>query len=146
MAQFGSGVSGLSSSGIGFNQSSFVLTFRRWATPVSSESEICASSGIRMSLTGSKNREAYFFEELEDSKLELLCCQMFSKLMTADLEAVVKQRHQNLASFFCFGQSPLEVEDEDLDHHGVSYEIFFCCKELLLVVPFNGYLQSLIKR
>ncbi|GJR56105.1 hypothetical protein Tco_1406626 [Tanacetum coccineum] len=44
------GVSGLSSSGTGFNQSGLVLIFKRWATSVSSESERCTSSGIRSSL------------------------------------------------------------------------------------------------
>ncbi|GKB86941.1 hypothetical protein Tco_0959213 [Tanacetum coccineum] len=36
----------------GFNQSGMVLIFRRWAAPVSYESEKCTSSGIRTSSAG----------------------------------------------------------------------------------------------
>ncbi|GKC78227.1 hypothetical protein Tco_1129001 [Tanacetum coccineum] len=46
MIQFGSAVSGLSSSGTGFNQSGLVLILGRCAISVSSESEIFTSSGI----------------------------------------------------------------------------------------------------
>ncbi|GJZ89034.1 hypothetical protein Tco_0660816, partial [Tanacetum coccineum] len=63
---------------------------------------------------------AFVWRSWRISKLELLWCQMFSKLMTADLEAVVKQRHQNPTSSFCFGQSPLEVVEEDFNRHDVS--------------------------
>ncbi|GJR77533.1 hypothetical protein Tco_0089898 [Tanacetum coccineum] len=50
--QSGSGVAGLSSSGIGFNHSGLYLIFRRWAESVSSESDMFAVSGIGISLTG----------------------------------------------------------------------------------------------
>ncbi|GKC68959.1 hypothetical protein Tco_1114842 [Tanacetum coccineum] len=45
MNQSGSGVFGASSYGKGFNQSGRVLIFGRWATPVSSDSKRCISSG-----------------------------------------------------------------------------------------------------
>ncbi|GKD20061.1 hypothetical protein Tco_1221764 [Tanacetum coccineum] len=72
MTQSGSGVSCVSSSGKGVNQFGLVLIFGRWATPVSSDSERCISSGIGSSLTGCSDREACFFvEELEGASLEL---------------------------------------------------------------------------
>ncbi|GKA71146.1 ribonuclease H-like domain-containing protein [Tanacetum coccineum] len=52
MTQAGSGVAGLSSSGIGFNHSGLGLTCGRCAKPVSSKSDILVESGIGMSLTG----------------------------------------------------------------------------------------------
>ncbi|GJQ93333.1 hypothetical protein Tco_0004472 [Tanacetum coccineum] len=50
--QSGSGVSGLSSSGIGFNHSGLYLIFGRWAKSMSSKSDILVVSGIGMSSTG----------------------------------------------------------------------------------------------
>ncbi|GKE14835.1 hypothetical protein Tco_1422412 [Tanacetum coccineum] len=52
MTQEGSGVAGLSSSGIGFNHSGLYLIFGRWAESVSSKSDILAESNIGMSSTG----------------------------------------------------------------------------------------------
>ncbi|GJU92398.1 hypothetical protein Tco_1304821 [Tanacetum coccineum] len=52
MTQSGSGVIGLSSSGIGFNQSGLVLILGRYAVLVSSEFEIFIASGIGTSSTG----------------------------------------------------------------------------------------------
>nr|GFA04655.1 hypothetical protein [Tanacetum cinerariifolium] len=46
MTQFGSGVAGLSSSGIGFNHSGLGLMFKRWVESVSSESDISVVSSI----------------------------------------------------------------------------------------------------
>ncbi|GJS44468.1 hypothetical protein Tco_0569511 [Tanacetum coccineum] len=91
MTQSGSGVSDVSSSGIGFNHYGLVLIFGRWATPVSFDSERCISSGIGSSLTDCSDGEVgYFLEELERASLE--------------------------------SESPLEEVEEDLGHHGVSYE------------------------
>ncbi|GJU59449.1 hypothetical protein Tco_1237215 [Tanacetum coccineum] len=70
ITQSGSGVSGASSSGNGFNQSGRVLIFGRWATPVSSESERYTSSGIGMSSTGCSYGDVDFgLEELEGASL-----------------------------------------------------------------------------
>nr|GEX24304.1 hypothetical protein [Tanacetum cinerariifolium] len=66
MIQSGSRVSGLSSSGTGFNQSGLVLILGRCAVSVSSESEIFTSSGIDTYLTGCSKRGANcYLEELE---------------------------------------------------------------------------------
>ncbi|GJR20493.1 hypothetical protein Tco_0969020 [Tanacetum coccineum] len=71
MTQCGSGVSGVSSSVKGVNQSGLALVFKRWATLVSSDYERCVSSGIGSSLTGCSDGEACFFlEELEGASLE----------------------------------------------------------------------------
>ncbi|GKG48767.1 hypothetical protein Tco_0512914, partial [Tanacetum coccineum] len=65
MTQSGSGVSGMSSSGTGFNQSGLVLIFRRWAALISFDFERCISSTIRLSSTGYSDGEAGFcLEEL----------------------------------------------------------------------------------
>nr|GEY98423.1 hypothetical protein [Tanacetum cinerariifolium] len=66
MTQSGLGVFGATSSSNGINQSSRVLIFGRWATPISSESERCTSSGIGTSSIGYSDVEAEFcLEELE---------------------------------------------------------------------------------
>nr|GEW27678.1 hypothetical protein [Tanacetum cinerariifolium] len=57
------------------------------------------------------------------SWMELLVCQKSSKLKTSTLEVVLKKKHQNLVFSSCFGHCLLEEIEEDLDHHGVSYEM-----------------------
>ncbi|GJY70876.1 hypothetical protein Tco_0474579 [Tanacetum coccineum] len=68
ITQSGSGVFGVSSSSIGFNQSGLVLIFGRWAAPVSSYSERCISSLIRLSSTGG-GEASFCLEELEGASL-----------------------------------------------------------------------------
>ncbi|GKD23986.1 hypothetical protein Tco_1225689, partial [Tanacetum coccineum] len=68
MIQSGSGVSGVSSSGTGFNQSGLVLIFGRWAASVSSDYERCISFRIRLSSMSCSDGESGFcLEELEGS-------------------------------------------------------------------------------
>ncbi|GKE71467.1 hypothetical protein Tco_1529539 [Tanacetum coccineum] len=73
MTQSGLGISGVSSSGEGFNKSGLVLIFGRWAALVSSDSKRCISSCIGSSLTGCSAGEVGFcLEELEGASLVFL--------------------------------------------------------------------------
>ncbi|GJT22091.1 hypothetical protein Tco_0892028 [Tanacetum coccineum] len=67
MTQSGSGVSDASSDN-GFNQSSRVLIFRRWATSVSSDSERCISSGIGL-LSTTGGEAGFCLEDIEGASL-----------------------------------------------------------------------------
>ncbi|GKF65231.1 hypothetical protein Tco_0191748 [Tanacetum coccineum] len=87
----GSGVAGLSSSGIGFNHSGLCLH----------EDRIFAWRNLK--------------EHLE--------CHTSSMLMTEELVAVMNQKRQRYVVFSYFDLSLVEEED-DLDHHIVSYETY----------------------
>ncbi|GJW87378.1 hypothetical protein Tco_0162718 [Tanacetum coccineum] len=121
MDQSGSGVPGLSSSGIGFNHSGLGLIFGRWEKSVSSESDIFAVSCIGTSSTGchSRMRPTCNVEKLNEHTLELRRLQKkYLRSWRRDEPEATSPCLFFIAEGVFFSLNL--VKEEGLDHHVIS--------------------------